>query len=107
MFALRHVTLFDQAGAEVWEDTEGQCGSPDLETLVTSQSRATAALQIRLPRKPFPPNTSSFFLAAAVVAIARFRVDEDSESEKSGVRRGVAEKVPDEQHKRASERLKV
>ena len=31
---------------------------------VTSQSRATAAWQILLPRKPFPPQTTSFFLAA-------------------------------------------
>lgn len=31
----------------------------------TSQSRATAALHILLPRKPLPPHTMSFFFAAA------------------------------------------
>lgn len=34
----------------------------------TSQSLATAALQIRLPRNPLPPHTTSFFFAATVVA---------------------------------------
>lgn len=31
---------------------------------VTSQPRATAYLQIREPRKPLPPQTTSFFAAA-------------------------------------------
>jgi hypothetical protein len=35
---------------------------------VTSQFRATAALQILLPRKPFPPHTTIFLLADAVAA---------------------------------------
>lgn len=64
MFALRHVTLFDHGGALVWEETEGHEGSPERDMLVTSQLRATAALQIRLPRKPLPPQTTSFFFAA-------------------------------------------
>jgi hypothetical protein len=34
----------------------------------TSQSLATAALHILLPKKPFPPHTTSFFFAAAVEA---------------------------------------
>lgn len=34
----------------------------------TSQSLATAALQILLPRNPLPPHTTSFFFAAAAVA---------------------------------------
>ena len=33
---------------------------------VTSQSLATAALQILLPRNPLPPQTTSLFFAAAV-----------------------------------------
>jgi hypothetical protein len=41
---------------------------------VTSQFLATAALQILLPKKPFPPQTTIFLLAdadaAAVEAIA-------------------------------------
>ena len=36
---------------------------------VTSHSRATAALQMRLPRKPLPPQTTSFFFTADAVAI--------------------------------------
>lgn len=36
---------------------------------VTSHSRATAALQIRLPRNPLPPQTTSFFFTADAVAI--------------------------------------
>jgi hypothetical protein len=35
---------------------------------VTSQFRATAALQILLPKKPFPPHTTIFLLADAVAA---------------------------------------
>lgn len=31
---------------------------------VTSQPRATACLQIREPRKPLPPQTTSFFAVA-------------------------------------------
>lgn len=34
--------------------------------LVTSQSRATAALHILLPRKPLPPQTTIFLLTAPV-----------------------------------------
>ena len=36
---------------------------------VTSHSRASAALQIRLPRNPLPPQTTSFFFTADAVAI--------------------------------------
>jgi hypothetical protein len=35
---------------------------------VTSQFRATAALQILLPKNPFPPQTTIFLLAEAVAA---------------------------------------
>lgn len=66
MLALRQVTDWDQAGAVVWEETAGQEGSPERLMDTTSQSRATAALHILLPRKPFPPQTTSFFLAAVV-----------------------------------------
>lgn len=66
MLALRQVTDWDQAGAVVWEETAGQEGSPERLMETTSQSRATAALHILLPRKPFPPQTTSFFLAAVV-----------------------------------------
>lgn len=69
MFALRHVTSFDHGGGEVCEETEGQLGSPERLMLVTSQLRATAALQMREPRKPLPPQTTSFFFAAAVEAM--------------------------------------
>jgi len=44
---------------------------------VTSQFLATAALQILLPRKPFPPHTTIFRLTdaeAAVEAIAAYMV---------------------------------
>jgi hypothetical protein len=34
---------------------------------VTSKPLATAALQIREPRKPFPPQTTSFFTAWDIV----------------------------------------
>jgi hypothetical protein len=37
---------------------------------VTSQSRATAALQILLPRKPLPPQTTSFRFAVVAAAIS-------------------------------------
>ena len=33
--------------------------------LTTSQFRATAALHILLPKNPLPPQTTSFFVAAA------------------------------------------
>jgi hypothetical protein len=35
---------------------------------ITSQLRATAALQMRLPRKPLPPQTTSFRFAEADAA---------------------------------------
>lgn len=69
MLALRQVTDFDHGGAVWWEETDGQFGSPERLMLVTSQFRATAALHIRLPRKPLPPQTTSFFFAAAEVDI--------------------------------------
>ena len=68
MFADRQVTELDQAGAVWCEETDGQLGSPEREMETTSQSRATAALQILLPRKPLPPQTTSFFFAAAAAA---------------------------------------
>lgn len=37
--------------------------------LVTSQLRATAALQILLPRNPLPPQTMSFFFAWVEAAV--------------------------------------
>lgn len=46
------------------------CGAQTHLIEVTFHSRATAALQIRLPRKPLPPHTTSFFFAAEVEAIA-------------------------------------
>jgi hypothetical protein len=95
MFALFQFTLLDHAGAVDSEVTEDQLGSPErlcrsfvskafVEALslpaatylidVTSQFLATAALQILLPKKPFPPQTTIFLLAdadaAAVEAIA-------------------------------------
>ena len=73
MLALRHVTLLDQAGAVVWEEMVGQFGSPEREMLVASQSRAMAALQMREPRKPLPPQTTSFFFAAVVDMVANWR----------------------------------
>lgn len=69
MLALFQVTFFDQAGA-VWEEvTEDQLGSPERLIEVTSQFLATAALQILLPRKPFPPHTTIFRLADADAAV--------------------------------------
>jgi hypothetical protein len=95
MFALFQFTLLDHTGAVDSEVTEDQLGSPErlcrsfvskafVEALslpaatylidVTSQFLATAALQILLPKKPFPPQTTIFLLAdadaAAVEAIA-------------------------------------
>jgi hypothetical protein len=95
MFALFQLTLLDHAGAVDSEVTEDQLGSPErlrgchvspvfADALrwpaatylidVTSQFLATAALQILLPKKPFPPQTTIFLLAdadaAAVDAIA-------------------------------------
>lgn len=43
--------------------------------LVTSQSLATAALQIRLPRKPLPPQTTNLFLAAVVDMVYALLLD--------------------------------
>lgn len=70
----------------VCEETDGHEGSPERLAqsrqllfevnacrrlsylmLVTSQSRAIAALHMRLPRKPLPPQTTSFFFAAAAM----------------------------------------
>lgn len=51
----------------------GKSGCRTYLMLVTSQSRATAALQMRLPRKPLPPQTTSFFFATVediVVSLA-------------------------------------
>lgn len=80
MSPLAHVTDVDQGGGAVSEVTDGHVGSPDrlkhgqynqshgwgklylIE--VTSQPLATAALQMREPRKPFPPATTNFRLAA-------------------------------------------
>lgn len=90
MFALFQLTFFDHAGAVFSEVTEDQLGSPErlLEEVllaliscfqlvfgqaylieVTSQFLATAALQILLPRKPFPPHTTIFRLADADAAV--------------------------------------
>lgn len=44
--------------------TESHLGSPEREMEVTSQPRATANLQMREPRKPLPPQTTSFLAAA-------------------------------------------
>jgi hypothetical protein len=89
MFALCQLTLLDHAGAVDSEVTEDQLGSPErlcrchVSTLladalgspassylidVTSQFLATAALQILLPKKPFPPQTTIFLLADADAA---------------------------------------
>jgi hypothetical protein len=89
MFALFQLTLLDHAGAVDSEVTEDQLGSPErlcrchvstvfANTLgrpavtylidVTSQFLATAALQILLPKKPFPPQTTIFLLADADAA---------------------------------------
>ena len=90
MLALFQLTFFDQAGAVFSEVTEDQLGSPErlrreillalLSPLhhilgqaylieVTSQFLATAALQILLPKKPFPPHTTIFRLADADAAV--------------------------------------
>ena len=42
---------------------------------VTSQFLATAALQILLPRKPFPPHTTIFRLADADAAVEAIVAD--------------------------------
>lgn len=80
MSPLAHVTDVDQGGGAVSEVTAVHLGSPDrlkhgqynhshdwgklylIE--VTSQPLATAALQMREPRKPFPPATTNFLFAA-------------------------------------------
>jgi hypothetical protein len=90
MFALFQLTFFDHEGAVFSEVTEDQLGSPERlgrEVLlallslcrlilgqaylieVTSQFLATAALQILLPKKPFPPHTTIFRLADADAAV--------------------------------------
>lgn len=66
--ALCQVTDEDQAGAVVWAETDGQCGSPEREMEVTSQLFATAALQMRVPRKPLPPQTTSLRFKGVVLA---------------------------------------
>lgn len=68
MFALFQLTFFDHSGAVCSEETEDHLGSPERLMEVTSQFRATAALQILLPRNPFPPHTTIFLLADAVAA---------------------------------------
>ena len=45
-----------------------QRGSPERESDVTAQFRAAAARQMREPRKPVPPQTTSFRLAVAMGA---------------------------------------
>lgn len=95
MFALFQLTFFDHSGAVDSEVTADHLGSPErlranscqdrirlhrcpkrahlIET--TSQFLATAALQILLPKKPFPPQTTIFRLAdadAAVEAIVEY-----------------------------------
>lgn len=59
--------------------------------LVTSQSRATAALQMRLPRKPLPPQTTSFLLAAAEDIARHLTCDrlKGPQTSHSGLRDGV------------------
>lgn len=51
----------------------------------TSQSLATAALQILLPRKPLPPHTTSFFFAAAADAVAVVDIFAESAISNPGV----------------------
>lgn len=63
------MTFSDQGGADWCEEMDGQSGVPEREMLVTSQLRATAALQMRLPRKPLPPQTMSFFFAVVEAAV--------------------------------------
>jgi len=96
MLALFQLTFFDQAGAVVSELTEDQLGSPERlrrEVLlaqlfpfchrieqahlieVTSQFLAAAALQILLPKKPFPPHTTIFRLADADAAVEAIVAD--------------------------------
>ena len=96
MLALFQVTFFDHEGAVVSEVTEDQLGSPERlggEVLlallslcrwvlgraylieVTSQFLAAAALQILLPRKPFPPHTTIFRLADADAAVEAIVAD--------------------------------
>ena len=104
MLADRQVTCFDHGGAVWCEETDGQLGSPErlrhmyvlgewhfssncltnwtaqhrtYLMLVTSQFLATAALHIRLPRKPLPPQTTSLFFAAPVdIAASKSKVCE-------------------------------
>ena len=48
---------------------DGQAGSPERESEVTVQLRCAAARQMREPRKPVPPQTTSFFFAADIVVV--------------------------------------
>ena len=65
-----HDTLSDQSGGVCDEETEDQCGVPEREIEVTLQPLCAAALHIRLPKKPLPPHTTSFFFAAWAVVEA-------------------------------------
>jgi hypothetical protein len=77
-------TDVDQSGALADDVTEDQLGTPERLMEVTAQPRWAAALQMRLPggesvcvfhrihqrhvpRKPLPPQTTSFFFAAEAI----------------------------------------
>jgi hypothetical protein len=45
---------------------------------VTSQPLATAALHIREPKNPFPPQTISFFVAAMVHELLKMKVSSET-----------------------------